>query len=377
MGHKSKRGSIGVTIYGGQIRLRWRFNGKRFSLNAGPDTTKQHITARKIIFLIERDIAYDEFDLTLDKYRLKPKAPSKPTMTFVESFEHWVRNYRQMDCEVNIDYNSLRNTLRKWGRVDASNILGKLNNEKYNPSTYNRKLGLLKLFTKWLVKQKIWSVDPLEDVMKRKALKTVKSKRKPFTPQEITSILEAIRNNTFSRKGNRYPHSHYYPFIFFLFKTGVRPAEAVGLRVSSVDFEEKLIIIKEVMARALSSTNSKARIRKGTKNNKIRKLPLTDDLKEVLQPVVIEKDPDDLVFQSFSGDAVDDRMFLRRVFRPVLKALGIENRDLYCCRHTFGSRCIDSGIDPVLTSFLMGNNPETALRNYTHQLRIPKDLPPI
>ena len=106
-----------------------------------------------------------------------------------------------------------------------------------------------------------------------------------------------------------------HSLCFFLFKTGVRPAEAVGLRVSSVDFEEKLIIIKEVMARAISSTNSKARIRKGTKNNKIRKLPLTDDLKEVLQPEVIGKGPDDLVFRSFSGAAVDDRMFLRRVFR--------------------------------------------------------------
>lgn len=83
------------------------------------------------------------------------------------------------------------------------------------------------------------------------------------------------------------------------------------------------------------------------------------------------------MFQSFSGGAIDDRMFQRRVFKPVLKELGIANRDLYACRHTFGSRCIDQGITPVMTAFLMGNNPETALRNYTHQITLPKSLPDI
>jgi integrase len=30
-----------------------------------------------------------------------------------------------------------------------------------------------------------------------------------------------------------------------------------------------------------------------------------------------------------------------------------------------------------MTAFLMGNNPETALKRYTHQINIPKDLPDI
>jgi integrase len=102
---------------------------------------------------------------------------------------------------------------------------------------------------------------------------------------------------------------------------------------------------------------------------------MTDDLEELLKPQIVGKESDDLVFQSFSGGAIDDRMFQRRVFSVVLKELNIPHRVLYACRHTFGSRCIESGINPVMTAFLMGNNPETALRNYTHQLNIPKELP--
>ena len=380
MGHKNGKGSIAVSVYNGRIRLRWRYEGKRYSLNVGLDNSKQHIEARKLIFKIERDIAYDEFDVTLGKYKTRTpvaKTRTPNSMSIVQSFEYWVCNYRQMDCEVNIDYYSLRNTIRKWGSVDANNILSLLNREKYNPTTFNRKLGLLKLFTRWLVKQKVWTVDPLDEVIKRKVVKTVKLKRTPFTSQEITAILEAVKNNSFSSKGSRYPHSHYYPFLYFLFKTGVRPAEAVGLRVGSIDANKKVIHIKEVLARTVKGTNAANRVRRQTKNGKDRVLPLNKNLYDVIMPILTNKQSDDLVFQSFSKRAIDDRMFQRRVFKPVLKALRIAVRDLYACRHTFGSRCINQGISPVMTAFLMGNNPQTALRNYTHQISLPKDLPPI
>lgn len=119
------------------------------------------------------------------------------------------------------------------------------------------------------------------------------------------------------------------------------------------------------------------RIRKETKNGKIRFIPFTNDLAEIILPLLEGKNPDDLVFTSYRGLAIDDRMLQRRVFSEVLKALQIEPRNLYACRHTFSSRCIQAGMTPVDTAFLMGNNPETALRNYTHQLSTTTTLPSI
>ena len=282
-----------------------------------------------------------------------------------------------MDCDKNVDYYHLRSTLRKWGEFDQNSILTRLNKESFGAKTYNNRLGILKNFCKWLVKQSVWSIDPLEEVSRKRVKKTMKTQRAPFTIEEIAAILSAFKENTFCSRASRYPHSHYYPFIYLLFKTGVRPAEAIGLRVRSVNPIGHLIHIKEVLARSIKGTNANARIRKETKNGKERMLPLTGDLLNVIQPLLANKRPDDLVFQSFSNGAIDDRMFQRRVFKPVLKALGIADRDLYACRHTFGSRCIDQGISPVMTAFLMGNNPETALRNYTHQIRLPDTLPTI
>jgi integrase len=235
----------------------------------------------------------------------------------------------------------------------------------------------LKSFAKWLVKKGVWTANPLEDINPKKVKKAKLPKRAPFTVEEIHLILEAIKDDTYTPKCSSYKHSHYYPFIYFLFKTGVRNAEAIGLRVSSIDVKKKQIHIKEVLARTLKSGSTENRVRKETKNGKERILPLTPDLYEVLEAVIKGKKQDELVFHSPTGKSIDDHNFQNRIFKPVLKKLEIDERVLYACRHTFGSRCIDAGITPVMTAFLMGNNPETALRNYTHQITIPKELPNI
>jgi len=379
MGHKSSKGTISIADYKGRIRLRWRHLDKRYSLSLSVYNQLNLIKAKKVALQIELDIITGNFDMTLVKYTGKTPSNTKNGIpkTFVELFEEWTISYKQMNCEVHTNYNSCRNMIKKWGIVNQNNILKKLNEETFCALTYNRRLNILKDFTKWLVKQKVWTVKPLEDVMRKKVTKIPKPKRKPFSMDEIKMVLDAFKNDTFCSKYSRYNHSHYYPFMYFLFKTGVRNAEAIGLRVSSVDTKLKYIYIREVMARTIKHTSSNHRVRKETKNGKERILPLTDDLYQVIKPLLANKQPDELVFTSYEGLAIDDDNFRKRVFQKILKELKIDDRVLYACRHTFGSRCMDQGLTPVQTAFLMGNNPETALRNYTHQINIPKDLPNI
>jgi integrase len=380
LGHKSPKGAVSISNYKERIRLRWRYQGKRYSLSLSAYTKVNLNAIKKVVLQIELDMANGQFDDSLVKYGGKVvkavEEPKKP-QTIVACFEKWVKDYKQLDCDKNSDYFHLRGTLKKWGEIDPSEMLTRLNTEKYSPKTYNERLSMLKGFSLWMVKQGQWTINLFDGVSRKKVSKTEKPNRVPFTEEEIHLILEAIRENRFCPGSSRYKHSHYYPFLYFIFKTGVRNAEAVGLRVGSLDFTKRIITIKESLARSVKGTHAEARVRKATKNGKIRMLPLTEDLKEILFPLVDGKGSDDLVFLSYSGQSIDDRMFQRRVFSAVLKGLNIPHRVLYACRHTFGSRCIDAGITPVMTAFLMGNNPETALRNYTHQVSIPKDLPGI
>lgn len=380
MGQKNPKGSVSIVNASGRIRLRWRFQKKRFSLNLFHFSKSNLAQAKNIASQIEKDIIHDGFDATLKKYKpvaAQEVSPAPVSKTLVEHFQDWVKNYRNMDCEKDIDYNSTRNMMRKWGKFDESSVVMHFNKETFGPRTYNRRLTLLSAFFKWTAKNKITTVNPLEDILPKKVRKTEKPNRKPFTEDEIKKILPAFKNNTFCSKSTRLKHSHYYPFVYFIFKTGVRNAEAVGLRKQHIDLIANQIHIKEVLARSLKGTNAAARIRKETKNGKQRVLPLTDDLRELLEPLLAKKKPDDLVFTSHTGVAIDDNMFQKRVFRKVLKGLKIEHRVLYACRHTFNSRCIAAGINPVTAAFLMGNNPETALRNYTHLLSLPTELPKV
>lgn len=377
MGIKNQKGTVSVEDYKGRIRLRWRHLAKRYSISLSA-YSKQNLFQAKILALeIEQDILTNLFDFTLIKYGGKDANPNKNSKSIVANFEDWVSFYKQMDCEKHTNYNSTRNMLRKWNQVSQNNIVKKFNAEIFCSSTYNRRLTILKSFVNWLIEQRVWTFNPLLSVDNKKNKSIKNPNRTPFTEDEIRRILDAFKQNTACSSHSNCKHSHYYPFIYFIFKTGCRPSEAVGLRVSSVNLENQTITIKEVLARTIKHTSALQRIRKETKNGKIRALPLTEDLKAVLTPVLINKQSDDLVFLSPKGKAIDDKNFQARVFRQVLNKLAIPHRVLYACRHTFGSRCIDGGLSPVMTAFLMGNSPEVALKNYTHQIQIPKTLPEI
>ena len=377
MGHKNQKGAVTIINAKGRIRLRWRHQTLRHTINLGA-FNKQNLVQAKIIALkIEQDIFYNNFDSTLQHYTGKERDKPKSNKDLIHLFEEWVKNYKQMNCEVHTNYNSTRNMLKKWGEITQENIVKKFNTETFCSKTYNRRLSILKNFINWLIEQNVWAFNPLLSVNNKKNKIIKNPDRTPFTEKEIHKILTAFKLNTACSSHSNFKHSHYYPFIYFIFKTGCRPSEAVGLRVSSIDLKNEIITIKEVLARTIKYTSSLHRVRKETKNGKIRTLPLTQDLVDILKPLIHNKLADDLVFHSPKGKSIDDKNFQSRIFRQILIKLEIPHRVLYACRHTFGSRCIDAGLTPVMTAFLMGNSPEVALKNYTHQIKIPNTLPEI
>jgi integrase len=376
MGQKNAKGTVSILNDANRIRLRWRYQQKRYSLSLFAYTKANLLQAKQIALTIEQDMVSGGFDATLNRYNLvNPKTSSIEQKSLVNHFGEWTADYRNIDINQDKDYFFTKQMLQRWGDFNVHNTLDKLKGEPLCAKTYNSRLRLLKGFFMWMVRSKRIESNPLEDVLPKRINKVVKNERKPFTQEEIKQVLEAFKNDAFCPVCSYFKHSFYHPFVYFIFQTGVRNAEAIGLRVKHIHFNEGYVEIKEAMARTIKGTHAAARIRKETKNGKERRLPLDKELISILQPLVANKGADDLVFLSPKGLPIDDRMFQRRVFRKVLQGLGIENRVLYACRHTFGSRCIQEGLTPVMTAFLMGNNPETALRSYTHQIALPEKLP--
>ena len=420
MGRRKPAGEVSIHNDKGNIRLRWRFSSERYSLSLGLPFKRSYIvTAKKIAECIENDISDKQFDSSLLKYKnLKPTdtIPPSPIIQTIQRhsqistaakqdlpvqdvtsssgkkeytgtekkragidlakhFERWTTDYRNRSCEDDVDYRLLKKMLVKWNLSSVEDVVTKLQSEKFSVSTYNRRLTLLKKYFSWLFKKKHIIEDPLDDVCRKRVRRKEIATHRPFTEEETQRILDAFKTDQFVHRCSHYTHSRYYPFIYFLFSTGVRNAEAVGLRVEHVDVVNNRLEIERALARTLKGTHPKARIDKETKNGKARYLPLSPQLKEVLLPLMINKQPTDLVFTSVNGLCIDDRMFMRRIFKPVLRKLNIEYRTLYACRHGFSSRLLAAGVNPVTTAFLLGNSPQTALRFYAHIIDVPQVLP--
>jgi integrase len=169
LGQKSLKGSVGITNADGRIRLRWRYNDKRFSLSPSIWNQLNLLQAKKTALQIEQDIITGSFDSTLVKYSGNTVAAAKTSpKSFVELFEDWTISYKQMDCEVHTNYNSCRNMIRKWSKVTQDNVLSKLNKETFCNGTYNRRLTILKSFADWLVTKSYWKQNPFQLVQVKK-----------------------------------------------------------------------------------------------------------------------------------------------------------------------------------------------------------------
>jgi integrase len=400
MGQKSKnsKGEISISNFQGRIRLRWRYAGERYSLNlpyAYLPENLHHGTVK--VTEIKLDILKGCFDSTLEKYKpvaiVKPEtfkqvevsATIKKTQSpillhdLVAQFNDWCINIRNVDVENSIDYLYTRRLLEKWVNVPIDQVAQKLNSENWAVTTYNRRLGYLNTFFLWLVNKRVIDLNPLQDVCRKREKKRKKNPRRiPLEESEILTFLEAIKNNTYCHPSSAIKHSYYYPFLSFIFYTGVRNAEAIGLRVRHVDFDSKTVEISEAFARTVKGTNHAARIQKGTKMENVRYLPLTDQLFSLLEYQLNGKAPDEFVFPSPTGLCIDDKMLQRRVIKPVLKELGFNDRDLYAARHSFGTRAVQQGMPLTDVAYLMGHSTiETASRNYVHIGRPASALPTI
>ncbi len=183
----------------------------------------------------------------------------------------------------------------------------------------------------------------------------------PFTEEERDRLLEY-----FFRKGwrvgrhhGRYqtrPHFPYYAFLFTLFYTGMRPSEAVALRLRSLDLANGTLFVersRSLGAEAAPKTAAAARVVRLTARNV-----------EVLRPLVeLRAEPGDYVFKNTLGQPIDQRSFYK-LFCSAQRALGIRMRDLYATKDTYVSTALTRGVNLAWLSEQTGVADATLRRHY-------------
>src|SRR5262249_37244910 len=165
--------------------------------------------------------------------------------------------------------------------------------------------------------------DPFADVAWPKK---VVPKPDPFDADERDALLSYFRRQK----------AHYFPFVFTLFFTGLRTAEAVGLRWGHVNLRRGRLTV--AVSRPLSEDNAPKTV------HSAREIPLRPEVVAVLRTChPLRASEDTFVFVNAHGNALDSERFVEKHWRPALRATGIRPRKFYATRATFITQTLDGG----------------------------------
>jgi len=175
--------------------------------------------------------------------------------------------------------------------------------------------------------------------------------KKPFPIKEILSILKSIDIKM----------RCYFALGFF---TGMRTGEIIGLKWIDIDFDERIIKVRRSIRQGVESLPK-------TKNS-IRDIDIIDALYPyLLQHRELSGKDSEYVFETRAGRpfTTSDKIS-SWYWKPTLKKLGIEYRNLYQMRHTFASMMIGNGEDILWVSNMLGHkDSSTTLQVYSRYVK--------
>jgi integrase len=365
---KAAKGTVVVQVFRERLRLCWSYRGKRYFLYIGlPNSKVNKIVAEQKAKQIEGDMATGNFDPTLKKYKsdIVLQGEQKSVVDIFRLFTEerakklYTRSLEKYEATLNYLARHFKDKPARYIDASSAEQFAQWLRTKTCPITTRQRLILLKACWNWAIERLLIApYNPWVEVVQQIKV-SPKQMPKPFTKEEITAIIQGF-------KADKY-YSHYADFVEFLFGTGCRTSEAIGLRWKHLSDDCSTLWIGETLSRG---------VRKCTKTNRARTISLTPKLKAMLlarKPV--NMDPEGLVFLYLKGGAIDDNNFRNRAGKTVLIHLKIDYRKPYTTRHTLISHALDLGMNPVMVAQLTGHDVETLYENYAGNVNSRPMLP--
>jgi len=378
MSESLRVGRVTVATRGNSYRLRWKYQGKDYSLTIGsvnPNTLK---VATSKASQIDLDIMTGNYDETLVKYdarRVKQVTQTATEditlLTLWESYKATSKKSvaltTQKDCWSQVDRCLSKIKEPKLFELkNASDLLAELLNH-YSPSTVERVLTDINAACNLAVDMEKIEKNPyrklkrfLPDVI-TKGGETERTKQS-FTDNDLKTILDAFKTNQFQNINSPYSHSYYYPFIQFCTLTGCRPGEAIAITWDDIKVKDDKTWLN------INKSYSKG-ILKTPKTNESRLFPVNDELLRVIESFPKIPNENNLMFPSVRGGYIEQSAFSKRYWRPiVLKLVTNELIERYLpqynLRHSYITRLIRLGVDVATVGRICGTSPEMIVGHY-------------
>lgn len=215
----------------------------------------------------------------------------------------------------------------------------------FSSTSINRKISSLKTFYKFLLREGHIKSNPMDKVV------SPKISRKLPTFVEEKQIINLLDDYSF---GDDFAGIRNKTIIEMFYNTGIRLSELIGLKDSSLDFNNSTI-------RVLG------------KRNKERVVPLSlsfiASLKQYikLRNAEFENNPgDSYLFVTDKGNKLYEKFVYRVVNKYLNLVTTIEKKSPHVLRHTFATHLLNRGADLNSIKELLGHANLAATQVYTH-----------
>lgn len=189
--------------------------------------------------------------------------------------------------------------------------------------------------------------NPVEGI---KRLKTQKEDVVPFSMAEVQQLLSSVR-------------SDYRDYLVVRFFTGVRSAEAHGLKWKHIDFDRGLMLIRETYFAGRTETTKTD----GSQRDIQLSQPVLEALRRqrALRRGSDQDVAEQYVFSTRHGRPIDNKNFNDRVWKPLLRFCGLTYRRPYQMRHTCATLWLAAGENPQWIANQLGHaTTEMLFRTY-------------
>jgi len=168
-----------------------------------------------------------------------------------------------------------------------------------------------------------------------KQLKVKRTDVEPFSLEEVKRIIETVRID-------------YQFYLTVRFFTGMRTGEVHGLKWKYVDFERRLILIRETVVDGEDGIPKNDSSQREIQMSQL----VFDALKEQEKST---RKISDFVFCNREGLPLDYKNVNNRVWKPLLRHLGLKVRRPYQCRHTAATLWLGAGENPEWIARQLGH----------------------
>ena len=248
----------------------------------------------------------------------------------LSSFEEFCENEFSITTISEVSYSVIRSWVVKLVEDGISN------------RSINRKISSLRSYYNFLLKSKQITDHPLR---KHKALKVEKRVNVPFSEKEINEVLD------FFDQADGFEQVRDKLIIELLYTTGMRRAELIGLKNTSIDLSQGIV---KVLG----------------KRNKERQLPLLLSVAGTVEKYkLLRKDmvsDSDSFLITKKGDNIYPTLVYRIINEYFSKVSVKVKKSPHIVRHSFATHLLSEGADLNSVKELLGHSSLASTQVYTH-----------